>query len=492
MRGMRSPQSSRSWSRLTSSRQRLGPLALEMPRRGAYPLLTVENMERLLIQRGRVIDPASGLDETADVLLEGGKVKAVGMLSLPGTRTIDARGLLVAPGLIDLHVHLREPGDETEETIASGSAAAVAGGLTSVVCMANTRPPVDHEAAAEYVLLQAARAGLANIYPVGAVTKGREGRELAEIGQLARAGAVAFSDDGDPVRSAEIMRRALEYASMFGKPIITHAEDHDLSAGGVMNEGAVSMALGLPGAPAASEEIAVARDIHLAELAGGHLHVAHVSTAGSVALLREAKARGVHVTAEATPHHLTLTEDAAATFDTNYKMNPPLRTRADVEALVKAVLDGTVDAIATDHAPHSAEEKELEFPLAPNGVIGMESMLAVVATELVHRRGMSWIDLLARLTAAPARIVGIPKGTLARGADADVVLIDPDHAWTIDRDAFRSRSRNCPFHGWKATGRAVMTIVGGEVKWQLPEAAWQRSRAILPRARGRGRRTTTG
>ncbi len=446
-------------------------------------------MERLLIKRGRVIDPASGLDEVADVLLEGGKVKAIGRLSHPGTaRAVDAEGLIVAPGLVDLHVHLREPGDENEETIASGSAAAVAGGITSVVCMANTRPAVDNEAAAEYILLLAARAGLANIYPVGAVTKGREGKELAEIGQLARAGAVAFSDDGDPVRSAEVMRRALEYAAMFGRPIITHAEDHDLSDGGVMNEGVVSMTLGLPGSPAASEEIAVARDIRLAELSGGHLHVAHVSTAGSVALLRDAKSRGVRVTAEVTPHHLTLTEESVRSFDTVYKMNPPLRTLADVEACVAGLVDGTIDAIATDHAPHSTEEKELEFPSAPNGVIGMETLLGVAATELVGKRGMSWRDLLARMTVNPARVVGIPKGTLAPGADADVVLIAPDQAWTIDRAAFRSRSRNCPFHGWRVTGRAVMTLVGGEVKWQLPEPAWQRSAPAARTAESRRRK----
>ena len=434
-------------------------------------------MERILIKRGRVIDPASGLDETADVLIEGGKIKAVGRITQPGAqRTIDATGLIVAPGLIDLHVHLREPGDETEETIASGSAAAVAGGITSVVCMANTRPAVDSEAAAEYILLQAARAGLANIYPVGAVTKRREGRELAEIGQLAKAGAVAFSDDGDPVQNAEVMRRALEYAAMFGKPVITHAEDRDLSGTGVMNEGVVSMTLGLPGVPAASEEVAVARDIRLAELAGGHLHVAHLSTRGSVALVRAAKARGVRVTAEVTPHHLTLTEESVRTFDTAYKMNPPLRTRDDVEACVKGLLDGTIDAIATDHAPHSCEEKELEFPSAPNGVIGMETMLAVSATELVGKRGMSWPDLLARMTVNAAKVVGIPKGTLAPGVDADVVLIAPEQAWTVDREQFKSRSRNCPFHGWKVTGRAVMTLVGGEPKWQLPEGEWQRSR----------------
>ena len=343
----------------------------------------------------------------------------------------------------------------------------MAGGITSVVCMANTRPPCDSEAAAEYVILQGARAGLANIFPVGAVTKGREGQSLAEIGQLAKAGAVAFSDDGDPIQSAEVMRRALEYAAMFGRPIITHAEDHDLSAGGVMNEGAVSMALGLAGVPAASEEIAVGRDIRLAEMTSGHLHVAHVSTAGSVALVREAKARGSHVTCEVTPHHLTLTEERVRTFDTAYKMNPPLRTRQDVEACVAGLLDGTIDAIATDHAPHSAEEKELEFPSAPNGVIGMETMLGVCATELVGKRGMSWSDLLARMTVNPARVVGIPKGTLVEGAASDVVLIAPEQVWTIDRNLFVSRSRNCPFHGWKLTGRAVTTLVGGVVKWQL-------------------------
>jgi dihydroorotase len=421
-----------------------------------------------LILNGRVICPAQGIDERANLLLRDGKIAARTADAPAADETIDASGLIVSPGLIDMHVHLREPGDAGEETIASGSAAAVAGGFTSLACMPNTEPAVDNVASCEFVLLQAQRAGLANIYPIGAVTKGRCGGELSEIGQLSQNGAVAFSDDGSPIRSADIMRRGLEYAKMFDRPIIEHCEDPDLSGDGVMNEGAVSTTLGLPGIPAASEEVAIARNVILADLTGGKLHVAHVSTAGGVDLIRLAKRRGVHVTAEVALHHLVLTDDAVRGYDPVYKMNPPLRTAKDVGALRTGLRDGTVDAIVSDHAPHSAEEKALEFTAAPFGIIGMESLLAVAITELIPNV-LDWPTLLAALTAKPARVLSLRgKGTLEPGADADVTLIDPNDDWVIDVDAFRSQSRNCPFHGKPVRGRAVRTIVGGRTTFRLP------------------------
>jgi dihydroorotase len=421
----------------------------------------------ILIQNGRVICPAQGIDETTNVLLRDGRVAELTASPPDADEVIDASGLIVSPGLIDMHVHLREPGKAGEETIASGSAAAVAGGFTSVACMPNTEPAVDNVASCEFVQLQAARAGLANIYPIGSVTKGRRGQELSEIGQLSQGGAVGFSDDGSPVRSADIMRRGLEYAKMFDRPIVEHCEDPDLSGDGVMNEGAVSTILGLPGIPAASEEVAIARNIILADLTGGKLHVAHVSTAGGVDLIRLAKQRGVRVTGEVAIHHLVLTDDAVRTYDPVYKMNPPLRAARDVAALRDGLRDGTLDALVSDHAPHAAEEKALDFSAAPFGVIGMESLLAVAVTELVPDV-LGWPELLATLTVKPARILSLArKGTLEPGADADVTLIDPDAAWTIDVNAFRSKSRNCPFHGKAVRSRAVRTIVGGETKFRI-------------------------
>ncbi|MHC5081988.1 MAG: dihydroorotase, partial [Planctomycetota bacterium] len=337
------------------------------------------------------------------------------------------------------------------------------GGFASVACMPNTLPPVDNEAQAEYVFLQAERAGGANIFPIGAVTKGRAGKELAEIGQLSRGGTVAFSDDGSPIQNAEVMRRGLQYVNMFGKTLISHCEDLDLAENGVMHEGIVSMRLGLAGIPAAAEEVMVSRDIILAQTTGARLHIAHVSTAGSVEMVRRAKARGGRVTAETTPHHFTLTDEAVLKFDPNFKMNPPLRSRDDVEAIKQGLADGTIDAIATDHAPHSREKKEVEFPQAPFGVIGMESMLPVAVTELLEADVMDLPSLIAALTSAPARILNLMKGSLVDGADADVTLIDLKKTWTLDADAFRSKSANCPFLGRKWKGKAVATIVGGRV-----------------------------
>ncbi len=422
-------------------------------------------MSELLIAGGRVVDPARGVDGQLDVLVKDGKVLAVAP-SLAGSgrydRVLDATGLLVAPGFVDMHVHFREPGREADETIASGSAAAVRGGFTSVAVMPNTEPAVDDEAGAEFQVLQGKRAGKARVYPIGAITKGRAGKELAEMGGLKRGGAVGFSDDGDPVRNAEVMRCALLYAKMLDRVVIQHAEDPDLAKNGAMHGGLVSLVLGLSGKSAASEEVMVARDITLAELTGGRLHIAHVSTAGSVALVREAKRRGLKVTCEACPHHFTLTDEAVYSFDPNFKMNPPLRTKGDVEALVEGLLDGTIDAIASDHAPHSREKNEVEFHHAPNGVIGCETMVPVAVSELLLKRGMPVSRLVELLSVGPARILGLPAGTLAPGAPADVTVVDLDTPWTV-RDDFRSNSNNCPFIGWQVRGRAVYTVVGGKV-----------------------------
>jgi len=422
-------------------------------------------MTTILIKNGRVIDPANKIDKVTNVFIENGKIKSIGPKSPKAHKTIDAKGLIVTPGLIDMHVHLREPGKEDEETIASGTAAAINGGFTSVACMPNTDPAIDNEASAEFVYLQAKRAGKANVFPIGAVTKGRKGEELSEMGQLFRGGAVGFSDDGEPIKSAEVMRRALEYSRMFDKPIIDHCEDLDLVRDGVMSEGSVSVKLGLVGMPPVSEEIMVYRDIALAKLTNGKLHIAHISTKRAVELVRQAKKGGIKVTAEVTPHHLTLTDDYVKTsdFNTNYKVNPPLRSKSDVEALKAGLKDGTIDAIASDHAPHSEEEKDVEYNVAPFGIIGMETLLPVVLTELVHKKVITINQLVASLTVNPARILGIAKGTLSIGADADVTLIDLNKEWVIDPSKFKSKSRNCPFAGWKVKGRAVGVIVAGQV-----------------------------
>jgi len=422
---------------------------------------------KILIKGGRVIDPSSDIDGKADVLLERGRVKSVSPGRAEADIVIEASGMIVTPGLIDMHVHLREPGKAEEETIASGSAAAVAGGFTSVAAMPNTSPVVDNRASAEFIFLQAERADLANIYPVGAITKGSAGKELSEIGQLSRGGAVAFSDDGNCVGDADVMRRALEYASMFDKAVMEHCEDTDLSADGVMHEGRYSTLFGLPGIPAASEEVIVARDIILAEMTGARLHIMHITTGGSVALVKAAKERGVKVTAEVTPHHFTLSDERLKDYDPDFKMKPPLRTKNDIAELRRGLAKGVIDAIASDHAPHSPEEKALEFDFAPFGAIGMESVLPIVITELIEKKELGWKAVIEKLTINPARILNIPKGTLAPGADADVTIIDPRLKWTIDVNEFKSKSRNCPFHGWKVTGRAVCTIVSGQIKYRL-------------------------
>jgi dihydroorotase len=423
-------------------------------------------MQSLLIQNGTILDPSRKLERKGDLLLRDGKIAAVGSIPGKADRVIDARGKLVTPGLIDVHVHFREPGDEEEETLASGSASAVAGGFTTVCCMPNTKPPLDNEGQIEFVRRESERVGLANIFPVGAITKVREGKELAEIGSMLQRGAIAFSDDGVGVADAAVMRKALQYSKMFDAVLMQHCEEPSLS-GGAMHAGIVSTALGIPGIPAEAEQLMISRDLLLNRTIGCRYHVQHISTAGSVELIRRAKRDGMNVSAEVSPHHLLLTDESCRTFDTNYKMNPPLRTAADVQACIEGVRDGTIDILATDHAPHLAEEKELEFVYAPFGIIGLECALSLYIKALVEPGHIGWMQLIDMMAARCAQIVKLEKGTLAEGADADVTIIDPELEWTIDCAKFASKSRNCPFNGWKLKGRAVTTIVGGEVKWEL-------------------------
>jgi len=420
----------------------------------------------IFIEGGRVIDPASGTDGVRTVVIRDGTVAEVSEhVERPRqARVIDARGRWVTPGFIDLHAHLREPGQEYKETIATGARAAVAGGFTAVCAMPNTKPVNDCAAVTELVLARAAAAGLARVYPVGAISRGSAGEELAEYGDLKQAGCVALSDDGKPVASSGLMRRALEYARTFGLPLTVHEEDHGLVGKGVMHEGQVSTRLGLNGIPAAAEDVMVLRDLALLELTGGRLHLAHLSTRGAVRALREARARGLSVTAEVTPHHLALTDEdlAASDYSTDFKMNPPLRSRADVEACRAALADGTIDAIATDHAPHALQEKELEFDAAANGIIGLETALSV-CLGLVRQGVLSERRLVEALTAGPARAFGLPGGRLARGAPADVTILDPVAEWVVEPERLRSKSKNTPWKGRRLTGRCTHTIVGGRV-----------------------------
>jgi dihydroorotase len=422
------------------------------------------------ITGGRVIDPSQDIDRVTDVFLGRGRVQAIGEGYEEADLVIDARGMIVCPGLIDVHVHFREPGNEEDETIATGAKAALAGGCTSVACMPNTRPAIDSQGAAEFVVLQARRARFANVYPVGAVSKGREGNELAELGQLVAGGAVAFTDDGAPVASASLMRRALQYSKMFDRCIMQHCQVLELTVGGVMNEGFESMKLGLGGMPAAAEDIMVARDIRLAEITGGRLHIQHISTERAVELVQEGKRRGVNVTAEACPHHFTLTDERLRTFDSNYKMNPPLRTQADVDAVIGGLRDGTIDLLATDHAPHAREKKMRELDQAPFGIVGLETLIPITVLGLIEPGHLTWSEVIRKLTVEPAKLLGIPKGTLRPGADADVTIIDPSTPWTIDPSKFHSKSRNTPYGGWKVRGRAHTVIVSGEVRHSLGES----------------------
>jgi dihydroorotase len=419
-------------------------------------------VKALLLKGGRVIDPSSQRDEVADLLIEDGKIAGFGRVERPeGAEVIDLSGKVVAPGLIDIHVHLREPGQEDVETIATGARAAAAGGFTAVCAMPNTDPVTDNQAAVGFIVKQAQEARAARVYPIGAISLGQKGQQLAEFGEMVGAGAVAVSDDGKPVVSSHLMRTALEYAQTFGIPVADHCEDPTLAAGGAMHEGLAATKLGLRGIPSAAEEIMVARDIILSELTGGQVHLCHISTQGSVGLIRSAKERGVKVTAEATPHHFTLTDVACDGYNTNAKMNPPLREAEDVAAIRGALRDGTIDVIASDHAPHHYDAKERDFDDAPFGIIGLETALALGITELVNRGVLTLPQLVARMSSEPARVFRLAGGTLKVGSVADVVVFDPAAHWLVDASSFRSKSRNSPFIGRQLVGRVERTIVGG-------------------------------
>lgn len=419
-----------------------------------------------------MVDPSRDLDEVAELLIVGGRIEAVGRgLGVPdGAEIVDVAGKVVAPGLIDVHAHFREPGGEESETIATGARAAAAGGFTAVCVMPNTDPVTDNQAAVGFVVKQGAAAAAARVYPIGTISIGQQGQRLAEFGELVAAGAVAVSDDGRPVVSSHLMRTALEYAQTFGIPVADHCEEPSMAAGGVMHEGIVSTRLGLKGIPAAAEEIMVARDLIVSELTGGHVHLCHVSTAGAVALVRWARERHVNVTAEATPHHLELTHEMCEGYDTNAKMNPPLRGPDDVAALQEGLRDGAIDVIATDHAPHHYEMKEREFDDAPFGIVGLETALAHGLTVLVGGGVLTLPTLIRRMSTEPARVFHLEGGTLGRGRPADVVVFDPKARWTVDPAAFVSKSRNTPFSGREFRGRVERTIVGGRTVFQTPAA----------------------
>jgi dihydroorotase len=423
----------------------------------------------LLLRGGRILDPSQNLDTIGDLLIEGGTIAhagaGLGEVRRDGDalETIDCTGQIVSPGFIDVHCHLREPGREDVETVATGAAAAAAGGFTAVCAMPNTDPVTDNQAAVGFIIRQAQRAGAARVFPIGAISVGQKGEALAEFGEMVGAGAVAVSDDGRPVASAQLMRTALEYARTFGIPVADHCEEPTLARGGTMNEGVVSTRLGLKGIPSEAEEIMAIRDILLARRTGGHVHLCHMSTRGSVELIRWGKDRGIRVTAEVCPHHIALTEEAVGAYDTNAKMNPPLRTADDVAALQEAVRDGTIDLVATDHAPHHYDEKEREFADAPNGIVGLETALAVVVTHLVVPGILTFPTLVERMSVSPARVFGLAGGTLRMGSVADVTVFDPARSWRVDPLAFRSKGRNSPWRGSTLTGRAVCTIVGGRI-----------------------------
>ena len=428
----------------------------------------------ILIRNGHLIDPLQKIDGVGDILIEKGKIKEINTkskeqrakskeLSKSSVKTIDAKGCIVMPGLIDMHVHLREPGFEYKETIKTGSEAAVHGGFTTICCMPNTYPVHDNASVTEFIIRKAAEEGSCPVLPIGAITKGQKGEELAEMGTMVKEGCIAFSDDGYPVMHSLIMRRALEYSKTFDVPIISHCEDLTLSDSGVINEGLLSVTLGLKGIPAESEQIMIFRDIALAELTGGRLHIAHVSTEGSIQLIRNAKNRGIHVTAETCPHYFSLTEDAVKGYDTNAKVNPPLRTKRDRDAIKAGLRDGTIDVIATDHAPHHKDEKLREFDIAPSGISGIETALGL-SLRLVHDEVLTLQQLVEKMSSHPARILRLQnKGTLKVGSDADIVIVDKDREWTVDTEKFISKGKNSPFHGWLLKGMAVVTICRGKV-----------------------------
>ncbi len=423
-------------------------------------------MSTLLIRGGRVIDPSQQIDQIADLLIDDGKIVGLSSRAADADEVIDAVGCIVSPGLIDVHVSLREPGHEEDETTATGTAAALAGGFTSVACLPDTSPVVDNRAAAEFILLQAARAGHCHVFPLGAVTKSHAGAELAEIGQLVEGGAVGFTDAKQPVANAEIMRRALEYTRMFNRPVFNYPKIPELVAGGIMHEGFHSTLLGLRGIPAAAEAIMVGRDIALAELTEGRLHLCCVSTEESVDRIRRAKTRGLRISADIAVHHLALTDECLRSFDSNFKVDPPLRSREHVDALIEGLKDGTIDVLCSDHQPCAEEKKALELDFAPFGIVGLETLLPIAVKTLIEPGHLTWLQFIDKLTAGPARVLGIPKGSLAAGCDADVTIIDPNCEWTIDPGRFRSQSRNTPFGGWKVRGRAKTVIVSGKVRYR--------------------------
>jgi dihydroorotase len=425
-------------------------------------------MPRLLIKNGRVMDPASNHDAVADVAIENGKIAQIGTdLDTTGAKVFDATGLIVAPGFIDMHVHLREPGFEHSETIETGTRAAAAGGFTSVCPMPNTQPVNDNATVTSYIVERARRYGAVNVFPIGAITKGSAGEQLAAFGAMKQAGAVAVSDDGRPVMNARVMRRAMEMARALGMPVINHCEDLNLSAGGDMHEGLESVRLGLRGIPSASEDVMVARDILLAELTGCQYHVAHISARHSVEMVAFAKSRGLAVTAEATPHHFALSDSQIIAYDSNYKMKPPLRCKSDAFAVLQGLTSGTIDAIATDHAPHPGSEKMQEFERCPFGILGLETAIGLTLEHLIHPGRTTLMKMIALFTTGPARIINLDRGTLAAGAPADVTVFSLDREWTYDVNASFSKSSNTPFHGHHFKGGPVATIVNGEIAWQL-------------------------
>jgi len=422
-------------------------------------------MAKILIKGGRVISPAQNLDDTCDVLIEKGKVAAIGKgLDDKGAEVIDASGKVVTPGLVDIHVHLRDPGLEYKEDIVSGTLSAVTGGFTAVACMPNTNPVNDNQTVTSYILNKAAKEGHCRVFPIASITKGLDGGSLTEMGELKQLGVYAISDDGKPVSNPQLMRRAMEYARPFGLVITSHAEDLDLVGSGVMNEGSVSTELGLKGIPWVSEDSATAREVMLAEFTGAHLHVAHVSTKGSIDIVRQAKKRGVNVTCEAAPHHFTLTDEAVRGYNTNAKMNPPLRSAEDKEAVRQGIADGTVDAIATDHAPHHIDEKNVEFAIAMNGIVGLETALPLTL-KLVEEGVIDLPKAVALLTCGPAQSLGLPVGELEEGGAADITVIDPNLEWTVEAQKLASKSKNTPFDGWQMKGAAVCTIVAGKIAY---------------------------
>ena len=419
-----------------------------------------------LLRGARIIDPSQNLDDTRDILIINGCIAEIKeKIEISDVEETDLSGMIVTPGLIDMHAHFRDPGYEYKEDIESGSKSAAAGGFTTVACMPNTAPPIDNGALVEYVKSKTSKISKIKILPIGCVSKGQEGKEITEMGDMAQAGAVAFSDDGKPVADSSLMRKAMVYASMFDRVIIDHCEDPALFEGGQINEGRVSTLLGLTGIPAAAEEIMVARDILLAKEMGTMVHIAHISTKGSVELIRKAKSEGVRVTCEVTPHHLTLTEEAVRNYDTNAKVNPPLRTQEDLKALLEGLKDGTIDAIATDHAPHHIDEKDIEFDKAAFGLVGLETALGLVLTKIVGEGGLSLNKAVEKMTSGPAKILGLHMGTIKIGAPADITVIDPNRVWTVDKDKFFSKGRNTPFNGWELKGKAVLTIVDGKTAY---------------------------